>query len=74
MTMSYEERSLDTDVIEAPAGYVVTGVRLRKLDGHVNLEVRVSFVRRFRPGANPTTSSYNATDSLARFENKENCF
>jgi hypothetical protein len=43
MTMSYEERSLDTDIVEALPGHVVTGVRLRKLGGHINLEVRVSF-------------------------------
>jgi hypothetical protein len=42
MMMTYEERSLDTDLIEAPTGHVITGVRLRKLGGHLNLEVRVS--------------------------------
>ena len=42
MMMTYEERSLDTDVVEAIPGHVITGVRLRKLGGHINLEVRVS--------------------------------
>ena len=39
--MSYEERSLDLDVLEAPKGHVVTGVRFRKLGSHINLEARV---------------------------------
>ena len=42
MMMTYEERSLDLDTVEAQPGHVVTGVRLRKLGGHLNLEVRVS--------------------------------
>ena len=41
MMMTYEERSLDLDVVEAQPGHVITGVRLRKLGGHINLEVRV---------------------------------
>ena len=41
--MTYEERALDIDVIEVPTGHVVTGVRLRKLGGHLNLEIRVTF-------------------------------
>ena len=40
--MTYEERSLDTDLLEAHPGHVITGVRLRKLGGHLNLEIRVS--------------------------------
>jgi hypothetical protein len=42
MMMTYEERSLDTDIVEAQPGHVITGVRLRKLGGHLNLEIRVS--------------------------------
>ena len=42
MMMTYEERSLDLDIVEAQPGHVITGVRLRKLGGHINLEVRVS--------------------------------
>ena len=41
MMMTYEERSLDLDIVEAQPGHVITGVRLRKLGGHINLEVRV---------------------------------
>ena len=40
--MSYEERSLDLDILEAPKGHVVTGLRFRKLGSHINLEARVS--------------------------------
>eukprot|EP00095_Tigriopus_kingsejongensis_P006035 maker-scaffold889_size84747-snap-gene-0.24 protein:Tk06035 transcript:maker-scaffold889_size84747-snap-gene-0.24-mRNA-1 annotation:"hypothetical protein L798_01615" len=40
MTMSYSNRALDTDLIEVPPGHVVTGVRLRDLDGHIRLEVQ----------------------------------
>ena len=40
--MSYEERSLDLDVLEAPKGHVVTGLRFRKLGSHINLEARVT--------------------------------
>ncbi len=43
MMMTYEERSLDTDIVEAPPGHVITGARLRKLGGHINLEVRVGY-------------------------------
>lgn len=51
MMMTYEERSLDTDMVEALPGHVVTGVRLRKLGGHINLEVRVSSLK-FRVSEN----------------------
>lgn len=45
--MSYEQRSLDTDILDAPKGHVVTGVKLRNIGGHLNLEIQVSdcFVR-----------------------------
>jgi hypothetical protein len=33
---------MDTDVVEAQPGYAITGVRMRKLGGHLNLEIRVS--------------------------------
>lgn len=44
-TMTYEERALDMDHILAPNGYVITGVRLRNLGGHLNMEVRVTPIR-----------------------------
>ncbi len=45
MTMSYEQRSVDTDRLEAPPGHVVTGARLRNIGGHVNLEIQVTPIR-----------------------------
>lgn len=45
MTMTYEERALDMDKLEGPKGYVITGVRLRNLGGHLNLEVRVTPIK-----------------------------
>ena len=44
MMMTYEQRSLDTDLLEAPLGHVVTGVKLRNIGGHVNLEVQVNSI------------------------------
>ena len=41
-TMTYEERALDLDILSAPNGSVITGVRLRDLGGHLNLEIRVT--------------------------------
>ena len=41
LMMTYNERSLDMDVIEAQPGQVVTGVQLIKLAGHLKLEIRV---------------------------------
>jgi len=43
--LSYEERALDLDRLEAPKGYVVTGVRFRNLGGHMNLEIRITPIR-----------------------------
>ncbi len=45
MTLSYEQRSVDTDRLEAPPGHVITGVRMRNIGGHVNLEARVTPVK-----------------------------
>jgi len=41
-TLRYEERALDLDDLVAPIGHVVTGLRFRKIGGHLNLEVRVA--------------------------------
>ncbi|XP_039296531.1 uncharacterized protein LOC111046010 isoform X1 [Nilaparvata lugens] len=40
--MSWDERALDLDDIVAPTGYVMTGVKFRKLGTHLNLEVRIT--------------------------------
>jgi hypothetical protein len=45
MTLTYEHRALDTDLLEAPAGHVITGVRLRNVGGHVNLEAKITPVK-----------------------------
>ena len=49
MTMTYEQRALDIDKLEAPPGYVITGIRFRNLGGHINLEIRVTPIR-FKTG------------------------
>ena len=41
LMMTYNERSLDMDVIQAQTGQFVTGVQLIKLAGHLKLEIRV---------------------------------
>jgi len=41
-TMSYEQRALDTDSLSAPSGHVVTGLKLRNIGGHLNLELQVT--------------------------------
>jgi len=40
--MSYEQRSMDMDTLEAPDGHVLTGIKLRNLGGHLNLEIQVT--------------------------------
>lgn len=40
--MSHEERAIDLDNLEGPPGYVMTGVRFRKLGAHLNFEVQVT--------------------------------
>ena len=39
--MSYEQRAVDLDRLDAPVGHVVTGLKLRLLGGHLNLEIQV---------------------------------
>merc|ERR1719445_1372561 len=41
-TMSYEQRAMDMDTLEAPEGHVLTGVKLRNIGGHLNLEIQVT--------------------------------
>lgn len=40
--MSHVERAIDLHEVEGPAGYVMTGIRFRKLGGHLNLEVQTT--------------------------------
>jgi len=48
-TMSYEDRAVDLDLLAAPPGQVLTGIKLRRLGGHLNLEIQVTPVK-FREG------------------------
>jgi len=48
-TMSYEQRAVDLDSLKAPPGQVLTGVKLRRLGGHLNLEIQATPVK-FREG------------------------
>ena len=41
-TLNFEQRALDLDDLVAPEGHVVTGLRFRKLGGHLNLEMEAS--------------------------------
>lgn len=41
-TMSWDKRAIDLDDLIAPVNHVVTGVRLRVIGTHVNLEIRVT--------------------------------
>ena len=41
-TLNYEQRAVDLDDLVAPEGHVVTGLRFRKLGGHLNLEMEAS--------------------------------
>ena len=49
MTMNYEQRAIDLDQLKAPSGHVVTGIKLRNLGGHLNLEIRVTPIK-FKEG------------------------
>jgi len=40
--MSYEKRAMDMDTLHAPVGHVLTGIKLRDIGGHLNLEIQVT--------------------------------
>jgi hypothetical protein len=42
MALSWEERALDLDDVFAPKSHVVTGVKFRKLGGHIGLAIKVN--------------------------------
>ncbi len=44
LMMTYEQRALDMDRLDVPIGHVVTGLKLRSLGGHLNLEIQVQNV------------------------------
>ena len=66
--MFYENRALDLDLLEAPPGHVITGVRLRKLGVHLNLEARVTPIN-FKNGTlNPSLSTWIGHDKTQESE------
>ena len=69
--MTYEERSLDTDLLEAQPGHVITGVRLRKLGGHLNLEIRVSTLIYYKK-ISSASDSFELHDAVGTAELKLN--
>lgn len=38
-TMTYEQRAMDLDDLQAPEGYVLTGIRFRRIGTHINPEI-----------------------------------
>ncbi|XP_014242049.1 uncharacterized protein LOC106662462 [Cimex lectularius] len=40
--LTWEQRAIDLDDLIAPEGYVLTGVRFRRIGGHLNLEIKVT--------------------------------
>jgi len=44
-TMSYAQRAMDLDKLTAPDGHVLTGVKLRSIGGHLNLEIQVTPIK-----------------------------
>lgn len=42
LMMTYEQRALDMDRLDVPIGHVVTGLKLRSLGGHLNLEIQAT--------------------------------
>ena len=66
--MFYENRALDLDLLESPPGHVITGVRLRKLGVHLNLEARVTPIN-FKNGTlNPSLSTWIGHDKTQESE------
>ena len=41
-SMAYEQRSMDMDTLTAPPGHILTGIKLRNIGGHLNLEIQVT--------------------------------
>ncbi len=63
MKMTYEKRAFDTDRLEAPPGHVVTGVKMRNIGGHVNLEVQVTPVQFTTGSLTPERSTWIGNDN-----------
>ena len=70
VTLRYEERSLDLDDLTAPDGHVITGVRFRKLGGHLNLEIQVSPINFTTGLIDPTRATWVSNDNTPASEGK----
>lgn len=70
-TLNRNNRSLDLDDLYVPQGYVVTGVRFRLLDNHLNLEIRMTEID-FATGQliDPDKSIWIGNDNTERSVNK----
>ncbi|KAL1401434.1 hypothetical protein pipiens_006596 [Culex pipiens pipiens] len=66
-TLNRNNRSLDLDDLYVPQGYVVTGVRFRLLDNHLNLEIRMTEMN-FATGqlVDPDKSTWIGNDNTER--------
>jgi len=62
-TMYYEKRALDLDSLSAPEGYVLTGLKLRSIGGHLNLEVQATPIEFASGTLAPEKSIWIANDN-----------
>jgi len=62
-TMSYEQRAMDLDTLSAPEGHVLTGLKFRKLGGHLNLEIQATPIRFGEGQLMPEQSIWIANDN-----------
>lgn len=68
-TMAWNRRAIDTDDLMAPAQHVVTGVRLRTVGTHLNLEIRVTEAD-FETGELREPSSWHSNDNTETSEER----
>ena len=61
--MYYEKRALDLDSLSAPEGYVLTGLKLRSIGGHLNLEVQATPIEFASGTLAPEKSIWIANDN-----------
>lgn len=70
LEMSYEVRSLDMDMLEAPNGHVITGLRFRNIGGHINLEAKITPIA-FKTGKlDDSRSTWIGNDNTPATENR----
>ena len=66
---SYSERAVDFDDLKAPDGYVITGVKFRKVGSHLNLEATVTEIN-FKTGQVLEPSIRISNDKTEKSYNK----